>query len=83
MAALEAWPPGVVVLDMKMPGMDGLATLKALKERRPDLPVIMLTGHAGVDSAISGLALGAYDYLTKPCDLESLLGRIRAAIAGS
>ncbi len=63
----------VVVLDMKMPGMDGNETLKAIKSIYPLVEVIMLTGHATVDSAIDGLRNGAFDYLMKPADLDQIL----------
>ena len=60
----------VVFLDVKMPGMDGNETLKELKARFPLVEVIMLTGHATVESAISGLKSGASDYLMKPAGIE-------------
>ncbi len=63
----------VVVLDMKMPGMDGNETLRAIKAIYPLVEVIMLTGHATVDSAIDGLRNGAFDYLMKPADLDQIL----------
>ena len=56
----------VVILDVKMPGMDGLQTLEAIKHRHPNVEVIMLTGHATVENAIEGMKGGAYDYLMKP-----------------
>jgi len=71
----------VVVLDVKMPGMDGLETLAAIKNLHPLVEVIMLTGHATVESAIEGMKHGAYDYLMKPCDLDVLMEKInRAAV---
>ena len=71
----------VVVLDVKMPGMDGLETLAAIKKLHPLVEVIMLTGHATVESAIEGMKHGAYDYLMKPCDLDVLMEKInRAAV---
>lgn len=69
----------VVVLDVKMPGMDGLETLKKIKREFPLVEVIMLTGHATVDSAIGGLKLGAFDYLMKPCDIDELVEKAAAA----
>jgi signal transduction histidine kinase len=68
----------VVLLDIKMPGMDGVATLKAIKRLHPLVEVILLTGHASVESAIEGMKLGAFDYLTKPVDLEVLVNKINA-----
>jgi DNA-binding NtrC family response regulator len=63
----------VVVLDVKMPGMDGIASLKEIKKRFPDVEVILLTGHATLESAVEGLNAGACDYLMKPCNLDELL----------
>jgi DNA-binding NtrC family response regulator len=71
----------VVVLDVKMPGMDGVTALKAIKSRFPLVEVIMLTGHASVDSALDGLMSGATDYLTKPLDIEELIAKVEEAFA--
>lgn len=70
----------VVVLDIKMPMMDGLQALAQLKRLRSSIPVIILTGHGTVESAIRGMKLGAFDYLTKPCDLETLVSKIQLAM---
>ena len=70
----------VVILDVKMPGMDGLETLAAIKLKHPNLEVIMLTGHATVESAIEGMKAGAFDYLMKPCDIDLLLAKIDRAV---
>lgn len=69
----------VVVLDVKMPGMDGIAVLKEIKRLSPDLEVIMLTGHASVDSGTQAIRCGAFDYLMKPCDIENLIEKIKEA----
>ena len=69
----------VVILDVKMPGMDGMETLVEIKKRFPLLEVIMLTGHATVETAIDGLKQGAFDYLMKPCDIAVLLDKVTAA----
>jgi len=69
----------VVILDVKMPGMDGLEALAAIKERHPLVEVIMLTGHATVESAIEGMKRGAFDYLMKPCDIEILMAKVEQA----
>ena len=69
----------VVILDVKMPGMDGIETLKAIKSSYPLLDVIMLTGHATVESAIEGMKVGALDYLMKPCDIEVLMKKAEEA----
>jgi DNA-binding NtrC family response regulator len=71
----------IVVLDVKMPGMDGIETLKAIKNIHPLVEVIMLTGHATVESAIEGMKLGALDYLMKPCDIEVLMVKVQDAKA--
>lgn len=75
--------PDVVILDIKMSGMDGHQTLVTIKEKHPDLPVIMLTGHGAVPSAREALGEGAYDYLTKPCDIDLLAAKIRDAYSHS
>ena len=71
----------VVILDVKMPGMDGNATLKEIKKLYPMVEVIMLTGHATVESAIDGLKSGAIDYLMKPADIEEIIEKAEAAFA--
>jgi DNA-binding response OmpR family regulator len=70
----------VVVLDLKMEDMDGLEVLKIIKIMVPDLPVIMLSGHASDEAARTGIEAGAFDYLTKPYDLSELLDKIAAAV---
>ena len=69
----------VVFLDVKMPGMDGNETLKEIKARFPLVEVIMLTGHATVESAIDGLKSGASDYLMKPTGVEDLIEKAKEA----
>lgn len=71
----------VVILDVKMPGMDGVETLKEIKKRHPLVEVIMLTGHATVETAIDGMKLGALDYLMKPCEMEVLMAKVEEAAA--
>lgn len=71
--------PDVVILDIKMPGMDGHSALKEIKNQKPDLPVIMLTGHGALPSAEEAYLSGAFDYLAKPCDIEFLAKRIEDA----
>jgi len=71
----------VVILDVKMPGMDGLEVLKAIMSVRPILRVLLLTGHGTVESAVQGIKHGAYDYLLKPADIEALTSKIGAAAA--
>jgi len=69
----------VVVLDVKMPGMDGIDALKEMKKKKPLTEVIMLTGHASVESGIQGMQLGAFDYVMKPVPLDELLDKMRQA----
>jgi DNA-binding NtrC family response regulator len=69
----------VVILDVKMPGMDGIDTLKEIRLKFPLVEAIMLTGHATVESAIQGMKLGAYDYLMKPCDMNELIAKVDQA----
>jgi DNA-binding NtrC family response regulator len=69
----------VVILDVKMPEMDGLEALARIKDEHPLIEVIMLTGHATVESAIEGMKRGAYDYLMKPCELDTLMAKLNAA----
>ena len=69
----------VVVLDVKMPGMDGIETLREVKKKFPLTEVIMLTGHASMEVAIEGMELGAFDYLMKPVDFDDLLYKLEDA----
>ncbi len=69
----------VVVLDVKMPGLDGIQTLIEIKKEFPLVEVIMLTGHATVETAIDGMRLGAFDYMMKPCDIEMLVTKVNDA----
>lgn len=69
----------MVILDVKMPGMDGMTTLKEIKRLYPLVEVIMLTGHATVDSAVEGLHSGATDYLMKPTDVNDLIRKAEEA----
>lgn len=72
-------PIDVVVLDMRMPQMDGLQTLREIKQINPGVEVIMLTGHANVETAVEGMELGAFDYLIKPVDIDELLYKLQDA----
>ena len=69
----------VVVLDVKMPGMNGIETLKEIKKIYPLIEVIMLTGHATIESAIDGMKQGAFDYLMKPCNIDELIRKVKEA----
>lgn len=69
----------VIVLDVKMPDMDGIETLRHVKKLKPETEVIMLTGHASVEFGIKGMQLGAFDYVMKPAPLNELLDTISQA----
>jgi two-component system, OmpR family, response regulator len=69
----------VVVLDVKMPDMDGITTLREIKKIRPDVEVIMLTGHASMEVAMEGMESGAFDYLMKPIEIDELLYKLQDA----
>ncbi len=69
----------VIILDVKMPGMDGLETLTKIKKAYPLCEVIMLTGHATIESAIDGMKMGAFDYLMKPTEIEKLVSKVEEA----
>jgi DNA-binding response OmpR family regulator len=75
--------PDVVILDVKMPGMDGHQALEEIKRISSDIPVIMLTGHGGLSSAKEALHKGAFDYLAKPCDIHILADKIKEAFRHS
>jgi DNA-binding NtrC family response regulator len=77
--ALEEDNFDVMVLDLKMPGMDGIETLKEMKKLGFFTEVLILTGHGSIDSALEAIKLGAYDYLTKPCDVDDLVEKIEGA----
>ena len=78
---LEGHEVDVVVLDIKMPGPDGLDTLREIKRRYPAAEVIVVTGHASLESSKKGIELGAFDYLIKPVRLSEVIERIEAAHA--
>ena len=75
----EREPIDVVVLDIKMPGMNGIETLREIKKRHPIVEVILLTGHGAVDTAVEGMKLGAYDYVIKPADFEDFKSKLDGA----
>ncbi len=76
---MEAMVFDVVVLDVKMPGMDGIETIREMKKKNPLTEVILLTGHASMESGIEGMKLGAFDYVMKPVNIDELLEKIRQA----
>lgn len=69
----------VAILDLKMEGMDGIEVLKVFKQMAPQLEVVMLTGHGSEQAAREGIKFGAFDYLTKPCELDELVDKLRQA----
>lgn len=75
--ALAREPFDCAVVDVKMPGMDGLDLLRRVRREYPGVPVILLTGHASVELGVQGLELGAFEYLMKPMDLDELLDTVR------
>ena len=79
LALMEDNPVDVIVLDIKMPEMDGIETLTRVKKNFPLVEIIMLTGHGTIESAVKGMKLGAYDYLLKPADFEELVQKIKGA----
>ncbi len=77
---LDEKPVDVVVLDVRMPGMDGIETLREIKKSHPLIEVIILTGHASMEVAVEGMEMGAFDYLMKPMDIDDLLYKIQDAL---
>ena len=69
----------VMVLDLKMPGMDGITTLKEIKKLQLSVETLILTGHGAIDTALEAMKLGAYDYLTKPCEVDELTEKLEGA----
>lgn len=79
LAALDKAECDVVLLDIRMPGKDGITVLKTIKTVHPVVEVILLTGHGTIDTAVEGLKSGAFDYVQKPARFEELLGKLEAA----
>ena len=79
LAQLKANPIDVVLLDLRMPGMDGIDVLRQIKKECPLVEVILLTGHGTVQTAVEGMKLGAYDYLLKPADFKELAEKLEGA----
>lgn len=79
---LEEGDCDVVLLDVKMPGLGGLEVIRRIKDMRPRLQVVLLTGHGSVKSVEDGMALGAFDYLMKPVKIDSLVRILQAAAVG-
>lgn len=84
LAVLQRHPDiALAVLDINMPGLDGLETLREMKTLRPDMEALILTGYPSVEAALEGLRLGAYELLSKPIALEDLHARVLEALARS
>ncbi len=79
--SVAAEPPDIVILDIMMPGMSGLAVLKRIREERPNMPVILLTGMGAGCAVADGMDHGAFDCLTKPINIEDLIDKIGKAVA--
>lgn len=77
---LDVMEPSLVLLDVWLPGMDGMQLLKRLRDRFPLLPVIMMSGHARIEAAVAAIKYGAYDFLEKPLHLEVLLDKVKSAL---
>ena len=77
---LDTMEPSLVLLDVWLPGIDGMQLLKRLHDRFPALPVIMMSGHAGIEAAVAAIKAGAYDFLEKPLHLEVLLDKVKSAL---
>jgi len=81
LAKIEKKPFDAIIMDFQMPGMDGIEALKTIKEKKPELQIILLTGHASVKRGVEAMKEGALDFLEKPADLDELTERIKEAQA--
>ncbi len=81
--AMERRMPDALITDVRMPGMDGMALLQAIRQHHPDLPVIIMTAHSDLDSAVSAYQGGAFDYLPKPFDVDEVVNLVRRAMAAA
>jgi DNA-binding response OmpR family regulator len=80
LALVDEDPPDLMVLDLMMPGIGGLETLKRVKASHPDMPVILLTGRGSTKEGIEGMRQGAFDYMMKPIDIDQLLKKVQEAV---
>src|SRR5512144_505954 len=80
LAQLQSIHPSLVILDIWMPGMDGIETLRRMKAARPETPVIMMSGHATITTAIKATKIGASDFIEKPLELDVVLNAVRRAL---
>lgn len=81
LAILEKESFDAIVMDFQMPGMDGMAALKSIKQKKPELQIILLTGYATIEKTVEAMKIGATDFLEKPADLEALTEKIKKAKA--
>ena len=81
LASIDEKDYDAIVLDLQMPGMDGIETLRAIKDRYPDMQVILLSGKATLEAGIEAMKLGAMDFMEKPADIDALTERIKKAQA--
>lgn len=79
MSLIDTEAYDAVVMDFMMPGVDGIATLKRIKEKRPDMQIIMLTGYATIQKGVEAMKAGAIDFIEKPADLDALSEKIKTA----
>src|SRR5690606_7194006 len=70
----------LILCDIKMPKMDGIEVLEAIKKIKPEIPVVMISGHGDLDTAVQTMRMGAFDYISKPPDLNRLLNTVRIAL---
>src|SRR5512142_2406677 len=78
--SLDTMEPALVLLDVWLPGIDGMQLLRRLHDRLPLVPVLMMSGHAGIEAAVAAIKAGAYDFLEKPLHLEVLLDKVASAL---
>ena len=83
LVALREKPPKILITDIRMPGIDGFALLSEIQAHYPELPVIVMTAHADLDSAVKSYQGGAFEYLPKPFDLDEIVGLVQRAFARS
>ena len=78
--ALESDPPDLILLDIGLPGMSGVEALKGIRKKYPEIIVIMITAYEDVETVLSAMKLGAYDYVVKPLKMDSLIANVRVAL---
>ena len=77
---IKSDPPNIVLLDLMLPGMNGLEVLKKIKTLELNIPIILLTGYGSKEMTLEGMNLGAFDYIMKPCDFDGLVSKIQEAL---